>query len=159
MMSISKYLSFLVTYLVSSHEPSYTLDNETWEPDPTPPTSPTGNIPEHTSTPISNPSRSPSPTSEPHTALSGRQAVEDALRRHVHVEIFPSQTAGRPVGNGQGTNTKYGSGIPQATGNPYAPFQDHFNWEIARWAKLRGPSSNALNELLSIEGVSFTRFF
>ena len=132
---------------------SYALDNETWEPDPTPPTSPAVQASERNSSPIPEPSRSPSPVSETHTALSGRQAVENALRRHVYVEMFPSQTAGRPVDNEQSTNLKYAFNIPHTMDNPYAPFQDHFNCEIARWAKLRGPSSNALNELLNIEGV------
>ena len=135
------------------------MDNDTWEPNPTPPTSPAAHASGHSSPPTTEPSRSPSPVSETHTALSGRQAVENALRRHVYVEMFPSQTAGRPVDNEQSTNLKYAVGIPHTAGNPYAPFQDHFNWEIARWAKLRGPSSNALNELLSIEGVRISCCF
>ena len=35
----------------------------------------------------------------------------------------------------------------------WAPFSTHMEWEIARWAKLRGPSSTALSELLKIDGV------
>lgn len=88
-------------------------------------------------------------------SLGGRQAVEDALRRHVYIESFPSETAGTPLGNqGESANTTYASTIGNSENNPYAPFHDRFNWEIARWAKLRGPSSNALDELLSINGVS-----
>ncbi|KAF9455149.1 hypothetical protein BDZ94DRAFT_1316632 [Collybia nuda] len=37
--------------------------------------------------------------------------------------------------------------------NPYAPFKNKMDWEIARWAKLRGPGSTAFSELLSINGV------
>ena len=36
----------------------------------------------------------------------------------------------------------------------WAPFSTRLEWEIARWAKLRGPSSTALSELLQIDGVS-----
>ena len=36
----------------------------------------------------------------------------------------------------------------------WAPFSTRMEWEIARWAKLRGPSSTALSELLKIGGVS-----
>jgi hypothetical protein len=36
----------------------------------------------------------------------------------------------------------------------WAPFSTRTEWEIARWAKLRGPSSTALSELLKINGVS-----
>jgi len=39
--------------------------------------------------------------------------------------------------------------------NPYAPFSSRLDWEIARWAKMRGPGSNSLTELLRIEGVRF----
>lgn len=35
----------------------------------------------------------------------------------------------------------------------WAPFSTRTEWEIARWAKLRGPSSTALSELLKIDGV------
>ena len=40
------------------------------------------------------------------------------------------------------------------TDNPWAPFKGKMDWEIARWAKLRGPGSTAVSELLSIDGVS-----
>ncbi|KAG1884424.1 hypothetical protein F4604DRAFT_1878757 [Suillus subluteus] len=47
----------------------------------------------------------------------------------------------------------YASSI-DGTENPYAPFHSQMDWEIARWAKLRGPSSTAFSDLLSIDGVS-----
>lgn len=37
--------------------------------------------------------------------------------------------------------------------NQYAPFLSRLDWEVARWAKMRGPGSNSLTELLRIEGV------
>jgi hypothetical protein len=37
--------------------------------------------------------------------------------------------------------------------NPYVPFSSKLEWEIARWAKFRGPSSTAVSELMGIEGV------
>ena len=37
--------------------------------------------------------------------------------------------------------------------NPFAPFSSKMEWELARWAKLRGPSSTAFTELVKIEGV------
>ncbi|KAG1879758.1 hypothetical protein F4604DRAFT_1879992 [Suillus subluteus] len=37
--------------------------------------------------------------------------------------------------------------------NPYFPFCSQTEWEIARWSKLRGPSSTAFTDLLAIEGV------
>ncbi|KAH6901475.1 hypothetical protein BKA70DRAFT_1388344 [Coprinopsis sp. MPI-PUGE-AT-0042] len=38
--------------------------------------------------------------------------------------------------------------------NVYAPFESQIDWEVARWAKLRGPSSTAFSELMAIEGVA-----
>lgn len=45
--------------------------------------------------------------------------------------------------------------------NPYSPFASKMDWELARWAKMRGPSSTAFSELLGIDGVSehFVLFF
>ena len=37
--------------------------------------------------------------------------------------------------------------------NIWAPFAPKADWEIAMWAKIRGPSSTSLFELLNIEGV------
>ncbi|KAF8889565.1 hypothetical protein BD779DRAFT_1610960 [Infundibulicybe gibba] len=36
--------------------------------------------------------------------------------------------------------------------NQWAPFNSKLDWELARWAKLRGPGSTAVSDLLSIEG-------
>ncbi|KAG2124671.1 hypothetical protein DEU56DRAFT_963354 [Suillus clintonianus] len=37
--------------------------------------------------------------------------------------------------------------------NPYFPFCSQIDWEIARWSKLRGPTSTAFTDLLAINGV------
>ncbi|KAF9790566.1 hypothetical protein BJ322DRAFT_999138 [Thelephora terrestris] len=36
----------------------------------------------------------------------------------------------------------------------WAPFSTRMDWEVAHWAKLRGPSSTALSELLGINGLA-----
>jgi len=49
------------------------------------------------------------------------------------------------------------SGYAEQTGghkNIWAPFKSKLEWEIAQWAKLRGPGATAFTELLEIEGVS-----
>lgn len=38
----------------------------------------------------------------------------------------------------------------------FAPFLSRLDWEVACWAKTRGPGSNALDDLLRIDGVSFS---
>lgn len=40
----------------------------------------------------------------------------------------------------------------------FAPFLSRTDWEVACWAKTRGTGSNALDDLLGIEGVSFNIF-
>ena len=45
-------------------------------------------------------------------------------------------------------------GVEDDTVNEWAPFSTRMEWELARWAKTRGPSSTALSELLKIDGVS-----
>ena len=50
-------------------------------------------------------------------------------------------------------NTAYTSQIGNPD-NPFSPFSSRMEWEIANWAKTRGPSSTAFTELMSIEGVS-----
>jgi hypothetical protein len=73
-----------------------------------------------------------------------------------NVEPFPLATAGAPIPgsvNGASGFASYGSKLGST--DKYAPFCSKTDWDIARWAKLRGPSSSAVSELLEIEGVSF----
>ncbi|THH18011.1 hypothetical protein EUX98_g9024 [Antrodiella citrinella] len=74
------------------------------------------------------------PGEQPIPPPPGRGHVEDALRQEVHVEHF--------------------LGSADAQDNPYAPFLSQREWLIARWAKLRGPGSTSLDELLGIDGVA-----
>jgi hypothetical protein len=49
------------------------------------------------------------------------------------------------------------SGYAEQTGSRehiWAPFKSKLEWEIAQWAKLRGPGATSFTELLDIEGVS-----
>ncbi|KAF9778022.1 hypothetical protein BJ322DRAFT_1102226 [Thelephora terrestris] len=50
----------------------------------------------------------------------------------------------------------YANGLGADGNGPleWAPFSTQLEWEVARWAKLRGPSSSALSELLQINGLS-----
>ena len=112
----------------------------------------------------------PSPLTSPHVSniqrtspqqfTTGRENVEKRLRKSVTVQTFvdhyPDSKAGDAVSK-KPRNSKshktYGSKFQNSESNPYAPFSDRINWEIARWAKLRGPSSTAFSELLGIDGL------
>ncbi|KAI0311688.1 hypothetical protein OF83DRAFT_1177336 [Amylostereum chailletii] len=77
--------------------------------------------------------------------------------------------AGEAIGQNQGAHNKYEDSLrggrsdgelndtgggENEDGLPiWHPFASKMDWEVARWAKLRGPSSTALSELLSIEGL------
>jgi hypothetical protein len=56
-----------------------------------------------------------------------------------------------------GANVAYGAHLANDE-NPYHPFNSQIECEVARWAKLRGATSTAFSDLLSIDGVSIFRF-
>lgn len=89
---------------------------------------------------------------------NGRQFIESRLRQEVFVVPYPDDAAGAPVADSDKHDPSsgyqnYHNEVSDNEANPYAPFQSRLDWEIARWAKLRGPGSTAFTELLSIKGV------
>ncbi|KAJ7707002.1 hypothetical protein B0H14DRAFT_3099614 [Mycena olivaceomarginata] len=84
-----------------------------------------------------------------------RQAAEDAFHHTPIVVKYPGR-AGEPISMSGGATSEQaylGSLHDSVASNPYAPFTSKMDWEIARWAKLRGSGSTAFNDLLAIEGV------
>jgi hypothetical protein len=72
------------------------------------------------------------------------------------IESYPDRRAGQPIAQAEirNVNATYASSIDNLNAeNPYAPFASQMDWEVAQWAKLRGPSSTAFSDLLSIDGV------
>jgi hypothetical protein len=96
---------------------------------------------------------------ESHNRLSQRPASNRLFNDR------PDHNAGAPLPNQTKTTYEaYRDALSNANAVPnvWAPFSSKIDWEIARWAKLRGPGSTALSELLRIEGVrtlssAFTR--
>jgi hypothetical protein len=66
----------------------------------------------------------------------------------------PSARAGQPLTHEESRDHVYGAALGGGD-NPWAPFNSKKDWEIARWAKLRGAGSTAFSELLAIDGVCF----
>lgn len=67
---------------------------------------------------------------------------------------FPNSRAGEPVRSVDSTNNTYATRLREGSNtNLYSPFASKIDWEVAKWAKLRGPSSTSLADLLKIEGV------
>lgn len=90
--------------------------------------------------------------------VNNRAEIEQPLKNRPFVVKFGGK-AGTPMTENHAILTQdsddlqYGSSL----GNSdiiYAPFSSRLEWEIDRWAKLRGPSSTAFSELMMIEGVS-----
>ncbi|KAH9854635.1 hypothetical protein C2E23DRAFT_883732 [Lenzites betulinus] len=113
-----------------------------------------------------SPSRSPEPEGgldEP-MDLDGEPGLPDgATKSRVHKHLstatfvvpFPSKRAGTPISRRQ-ERTAYKSfqaHIDSANVNPFAPFTSRLDWEVAKWAKMRGPGSTAVSELLAIENL------
>ena len=90
----------------------------------------------------------------------GQQAeVEHAQEQMGKVEIVPfGGLAGKPIRTGVATTDCYQTRVHGHTGvaNPYAPFNSKTDWEVAKWAKLRGPTSTAVTDLLMIPDVRWS---
>ena len=90
---------------------------------------------------------------------SSRGGVEEPLSNRPKIIRFTAGNAGAVYASTHNENQVYRrslSDVAWRAGTPiqYEPFSSKLDWEIARWAKMRGPGSNALTELLNIEGVS-----
>ncbi|KAJ7705815.1 hypothetical protein B0H16DRAFT_1346020 [Mycena metata] len=85
-----------------------------------------------------------------------RKVAEDHFHHKPIVEKYHSALAGKPIVNpkAQSSEQAYASSLNDLTAaNPYAPFTSKLDWEVAKWAKLRGAGSTAFSQLLKIDGV------
>ncbi|KAI0063046.1 hypothetical protein BV25DRAFT_1802716 [Artomyces pyxidatus] len=87
-----------------------------------------------------------------------RLEAEDDLRGDpTIIRRFTAGKAGAIVDTGDGsTYQSYSLKLKAFKGrkpNLWAPFSCKLEWDIVRWAKMRGPTSTAFTELLQIEGV------
>ena len=83
-------------------------------------------------------------------------AIEEKLRQKIHVEHFGGH-AGAIMENENLQN--YGYSAYADKENLHGPFLSELDWKVAQWAKLRGPSSAAITELLQIPTVSSLFFY
>jgi hypothetical protein len=98
--------------------------------------------------------RTPTPDND---ELWKRREAEQDLERRPFVTRYPGGMAGAVHSKADlGENQKYGLRIgEESQENIYAPFVSQLDWEVARWAKFHGPSSNSFTELMAIDGVSW----
>ena len=71
----------------------------------------------------------------------------------VFVERFPLGNPGTHLPGAQRGTSIYESSQAAFGASKWAPFHSQCDWEIAHWAKMRGPSSSAMEELLAIPEV------
>ncbi|KAF8814197.1 hypothetical protein BYT27DRAFT_7082726 [Phlegmacium glaucopus] len=123
---------------------------------------------DNTDEPSLEPDRHPNPTSN----SNGKEVSEEVsegtteganqLRGGAEAELKNKPYAVKFSGGNAGAvymnqdcvdgNAAYTSQIGNLE-NPFSPFSSKIEWEIAHWAKTRGPSSTAFTELMSIDGV------
>jgi hypothetical protein len=81
--------------------------------------------------------------------------IPDHIQQPRIIVQFRGDRAGAPVGRIDNYGYKqYDTDLGGGNINVWAPFRSKVDWEIAKWAKFRGPSSTALSELLKIDDVS-----
>jgi hypothetical protein len=66
---------------------------------------------------------------------------------------FPGRQAGEVSLEGVPTMKEYENNLGGPTTNPYSPFNSEIDWNLAKWARLRGPSATAFTESLQINSV------
>ena len=82
-----------------------------------------------------------------------RGGFEEGLKNDPVIVKFGGQ-AGAVVKEATPSNNQYSAELEGgANQNLYAPFSSELDWKFARWAKLRGPGSTSVTELMAIEGV------
>lgn len=83
-----------------------------------------------------------------------RGGAEAELRNKPYAIKFTRGRAGAIYSrDGMDVNTAYTNNLGPSN-NMFVPFSSKMEWEIAHWAKTRGPSSTAFSELMNIDGVS-----
>jgi hypothetical protein len=92
-----------------------------------------------------------------------RGGAEEVLQKRPFVVKFTKGRAGATYATqqveGDNLNASYRHNVANGENpSPYSPFSSKLEWEIVHWAKMRGPSSTAFNELIQIEGVSVIQF-
>ena len=66
------------------------------------------------------------------------------------VKRFPLDSPGAPIPSSHQGSTSYHSSQDLFAASDWAPFHSQCDWEVARWAKMRGSTSSAMEELLAI---------
>ena len=81
------------------------------------------------------------------------QIGREEERHQPFIVPFPNPLVGTPLpAHISSRYEEYQDGFDDQE-NPWTPFNSRIDWEVARWAKMQGPSSTAVSDLLKIDGV------
>ncbi|KAN0142113.1 hypothetical protein V8E53_000575 [Lactarius tabidus] len=89
------------------------------------------------------------PPENGHTGTADSETNE-LSRSDVVVDRFPFGCPGAPMSGMHGSSSVYEATREELGDSVWAPFKSQCDWEFARWAKMRGPTSTAVTELLAI---------
>ncbi len=96
------------------------------------------------------------PTISTSLRTRAENAAQSAFSIQKFHDLFPDSKAGASIAHNPHLSAyNQLQANAQSQANPYHPFESSLDWQVARWAKLRGPTSTALTELLAIPGVCF----
>ena len=71
----------------------------------------------------------------------------------IYVNVYPGPNAGAIHSHSIPTTKEFENELGGPSPNPFVPFNNQTDWELAKWAKLRGPGSTSFTELMGITGV------
>ncbi|KAJ7096864.1 hypothetical protein C8R44DRAFT_643819 [Mycena epipterygia] len=86
-------------------------------------------------------------------AREDRATGEEQVRQRPIIVQFTDGDAGAPLRRGEPGYERYKANLGDPV-NVWAPFTSKIEWELAQWAKMRGPGSTEFTDLLKIDGVT-----
>ena len=102
--------------------------------------------------PIEPPAPTPTPTPPAYPTVPNADSSDHHTAPQFFVTRFSHGSPGAPISAARGS-TIYQSSQEAFEASDWAPFRSQCDWEIAHWAKTRGPTSSAMEELLAIPEV------
>ena len=95
----------------------------------------------------------PEPEHTAPTYSTGPKADSSDGASQLFIDRFPHGSPGAPIPGACQGSSLYHSSQDAFRDSDWAPFSSQCDWEIAHWAKMRAPTSSAMEDLLAIPSV------
>ena len=79
--------------------------------------------------------------------------VSDLPTQGFIIDRFPIASTGTPIAGPHDTSAMNEASLVDPEESVWAPFRSQCDWEFAHWAKMRGLTSSAVTDLLTIPEV------